>query len=360
MQNQALIVKCAIKNAGPIHNLNELNMKEIIFDSFSELGAKLTELISSNRKYLYRIMVFIALSIFIYFLSVGLTKISFLDRIDLTDPNNVAELQPLVNLDQRRVALISMLVFFVMLATFIGRWEGFGSILGLILSAFTIYKLMIPLMLIGWNPVIVTMIGGTIVITGTIYFAHGLEWKSTVAIAGALSSIIITLALGEGFRYWLQISGYYGDTVYNLLVNTQRNLDMSGIVISGIVLSGIGLLDDMTITQSSVIKEIVNTNPNLSARKLYTKAMNVGKDHIGAVVNSLFWAYSAASLPLLMLMNFIEVDVNGLISFEFIVEEILRTVVSSSGLILSIPITTFIGVFVYKRLALRKDEKLKS
>lgn len=329
-------------------------MIEIIIDSFRELLLKIKELFIKYKVYIYRIIGFLILCLSIYLLSFSLTKISFLDKIDLTDPRNVAELQPIVNVRQRNIGLIALIISFFALVSFIGKWQGFGSFLGLGLSIFTIYKLMIPLLLLGWNPLLVTLIGGTIVITGTIYFSHGFEWKSTVALIGALSSVIVTLLLGEIFRYWIQVSGYYGEAVYNLLAMTQRNFDIGGIVLGGIVLAGIGLLDDMTVTQSSVIKEIVNTDPKLSIRKIYFKAMNVGKDHIGAVVNSLFWAYAATTLPLLMLLSYTDTSLTSAISLEFMMEDVLRIIVSSMGLVLSIPFTTIIGAIVFKRLQKQK------
>lgn len=302
-----------------------------------------------KKGYFYRIIAFIGFFTLIVILSEILTKISFTDSIDLANPNNVAELQPLTNLDQRKMGLFSLIFTFSIVASIIGRWQGFGSILSLFLSAFTIFKLIVPLILLGWNPLFVTLVCGIIVISASIFFSHGLNYKTIIGVTGGTISILITLLISEFFRSFIQVSGYYGDATYNLLVNTQMNFDMGSIVLASIIFSGLGLLDDVTITQTSVVKELYHSNKSISMRKLYDKAMVIGRDHIGALVNSLFWAYTGASLPLLLLLNHLETNLDQIVSYEFFMEEILRTLVSSTGLILSVPITTLLAVYVFKK-----------
>lgn len=335
-------------------------MLKAIKDSFKELFVQTKNFVVDNKSAFKKLAFFIVLTLFVFILSKTLINISFLDKLDVSNPENVAELQPLLDLEQRKLGLALLFSFFVFISVFIGRWRGFASVLGLGLSVFTIYQLIVPLLLLGWNPALVTFIGGTLVISGTLIFSHGINSKTVVSIIGSTSTLVVTLIIGEVFRRLIQSSGYYGEYSYSLLVNSQIAFDMGGIVLASIILSGIGLLDDVTVTQSSVVREIYLSDKEISYRNLYNKAMNVGRDHIGALINSLFWAYSSVSLPLLMLMQFRGVDSESILTFELLIEEILRTVVSTIGLVLAIPITTFIAVVFIKKFRIRWEEETPS
>ncbi len=326
-----------------------MDLVYLLLDSFKELFSDTKRFLRRNKKIIVKLSAFGVFSSIVYILSITLTKISFLDKLDLANPNNVAELQPLLNVDQRKIGLFALFFMFAFISVSIGRWKGFGSLLGLILSAFAVYKLLIPLLLLGWNPLLATFIIGVVVLSATIFFSHGFNLKTFSAVLGSVLTLFATMILGELFRIWIQVSGYYGEATYNLLVNTQINFDMAGIVVAGIILAGIGLIDDVTVTQVSVVQEILDLDPKLSVKKIYDKAMNVGRDHMGTMVNSLFWAYAAVDLPLLMLINYIGVSLEKVITYEFIIEEILRTVVSSMGLVLAVPITTFLGSYLMKK-----------
>lgn len=334
---------------------------QIILDSFKELFLTLKNFLISKKSYVISFVAFVVMFIVILVLSKTLTQISFLGSIDLTDPNNVADVQPLVDNQQRITGIISLIVVFFFITVTIGRRQGFGSFLSLILSGFTIYSLIIPLMLQGWNPLFVTVVFGGLILTASVLISHGFNIKTITSICAGLLTLVITLFIGELFRAWIQVSGYYGESTYNLLVVTQTNFNMPGIVLASIIMSGLGLLDDITLTQTSLTFELYRTDPKLTFLQLYRKAMNVGRDHIGALVNSLFFAYAAASLPLLMLMSYAELDLSGVINYEFFMEEILRTLVASVGLILSVPISTFIAAFALKRNLLKmKDLPIES
>lgn len=325
------------------------NSFEVLFELIKSFGNK-------HKSKIISIIALIGLFIIITLLSNLLTKISYTQFLDITDPNNIVDVQPITNNDQRAWGLLTLIIVFITSASIIGRWQGFASIISLVLSGFTIYKLIIPLLLNGWNPLIVTFFAGVLILSGSIFFSHGINVKTSTALSGGILTLLIAVIIGEFFRRFIQVSGYYGDTAYNLLINTGRNFDMGGIVLSSIILSGVGLLDDITITQTSVTSELFATNPKMKVKELYKRAMNVGRDHIGALVNSLFWAYAAASLPLLMLLQFISPTFDNFITYEFIMDEILRTLISSSALVLSVPITTFLAAYyIVKRGVVSKD-----
>jgi uncharacterized membrane protein len=323
---------------------------ETMIGSFRELFLLIRKFYQQNKTYLKRSLGFFIFFTIIILVSLVLKNISFLESIETVDYNNVAELQPDVFESMRVSGLLVLTAAFSFIIIAVGKWQGFGSLVGLILSGFTIIFFIVPLILNGWNPALVTLIAGTIVITGTIYFAHGFNLKTTIAIIGGTSSLLITLLIGEIFRSWIQVSGYYGEYSYYLLAKTQINFDMGSIVLSMIIMSGIGLLDDVTITQTSVIEEIFKSTPGLTIKEIYAKAMNVGRDHVGALVNSLFWAYAAVAMPAILVIYYSQVELSDIvIRNHVIIEEVLRTMVSSMGLVLSVPITTFLGAYAIKR-----------
>ena len=310
---------------------------------------KILQLISNKRSLIYKFFGFLVLAVFIILLSEVLTKISFTEKINVSNPQFIAEEVPLLNFPQRQLGFFVLVGIFALTAVLIGRWQGFASVLGLGLSAFTIYKLIVPLILLNWDPVVVTLLGGLLVITGTIFFAHGINKKTLVAAAGSTIALLVTLALGAIFRSVIQLTGYSSEDIRYLLTDSQLSFDVGGILLASLVLSGIGLLDDITVTQASLIHELNEANPDMSKKELFKRAMNVGKDHAGTLINSLFWAYAASALPLLLFAGFSNISSENFLNNNTFMEEILRTFVTSTGLLLAIPLTSFLGVYFYKK-----------
>jgi uncharacterized membrane protein len=108
------------------------------------------------------------------------------------------------------------------------------------------------------------------------------------------------------------------------------------------------VLDDVSITQASVVQELKSANPLLGFGDLYNRAMRVGKDHIGSLVNTLALAYAGAALPLLLLYSFSESSMTMLINQEILAAEVVRIIVSSIGLIMAAPLTTALAAWYFK------------
>ncbi|MBN1916093.1 YibE/F family protein [Candidatus Dojkabacteria bacterium] len=306
-----------------------------------------------NKKELKRIAVklltLVLSFVVIYLLKLLLTKVSFTDSIDLADPDYIPRELVDFDIERRTYAFLGFLVFFAMIAVIIGRWQGFASIIGLILSAFTIYELMVPLILKGWHPIPLTFFCGVIIITTTIFISHGVNKKTVVALSGSFFSLFTILAISMVFRSLLQISGYSSEDTFYLLSMSQLDFDMGSVLISGVILSGIGILDDITLTQASVVHELSKANSHLDTRKLYSKAMNVGKDHAAAAINSIFWIYAASSLPLLLLASYDFAEPHDFLYNGSFMEDALRTVSASIGLMFAIPLTTILAALVYSK-----------
>lgn len=251
----------------------------------------------------------------------------------------------------RSSSLIIVLIFFIALILYFGRKRGLGSILGLAFSVAILVLYIAPAIVAGSNPLQVTLIGSFLIATGSLFLAHGfnrqtlLTWLST----------LITLSIAIGLAYLLTdfsyLNGLGSDDALYLQFGEYAHINLKGLLLAGIVIGTLGVLDDVTATQTAVIWELKKENPNLKFKELYQKSLKVGREHIASLVNTLALAYAGAALPL-----FIILYVNKSVPFwlkinsEPIAEEIIRTIVGSSALILAVPIASALAAyFISKR-----------
>ena len=252
----------------------------------------------------------------------------------------------------RRSALLWLFILFVILAIAIGKWWGFASILGMGYSFFVIFKFILPRLLSGSDPVTTAILGSILIIPITFYLSHGLNKKTTVAIVGTVISLIITGILASVFVDAAKLTGFASEEAGFLQVVRQGTINIQGLLLAGIIIGTLGILDDVTVSQSSIVNQLKITDKNLSLKKLYNKAMSVGRDHISSMVNTLVLVYTGAALPLLLLFYDNPLPFSDVISYEIIATEIVVILVGSIGLMLAVPITTLIA-------AMTIDIKLK-
>src|SRR5262249_10067076 len=126
-------------------------------------------------------------------------------------------------------------------------------------------------------------------------------------------------------------------------------IDLRGVLLAGVIIGGLGALNDATVTQASAVWEIHQANPNRGVRQLYGSGMRVGRDHIASTVYTLVLAYAGSSLPLLIVFSLASQPLSRIVTGDIVAEEIVRTLVGSIGLVLSVPLTTFIAAAVVTR-----------
>ncbi|MBN1331710.1 YibE/F family protein [Candidatus Dojkabacteria bacterium] len=249
----------------------------------------------------------------------------------------------------RTNSILWFVAIYVILVLIVGRWQGFGSLVGLVFSVFVILKVTIPMTLNGYDPISVSIFGGFLVLVPSLYLSHGFNKKTTIALVGTTIGLILTGVLAYIAIGSASLTGFGNEEALYLVSGDNINFNMQSILLASMIIGGIGLIDDVTVGQVAVIKEIFDENKQIDVKKLYSKAMNVGKDHIASMVNTLFLAYAAASLPLLMLLVNSGADLENISNIETFSEEIIRTLVASSGLVLTMPITTLVGSWYYIR-----------
>ena len=252
----------------------------------------------------------------------------------------------------RDVNRIPVILFFI--ALFIGvvllfsGKQGVRSLLGLLGSFFVIVYLLIPALLHGYPPILTSVFVATVILFLAIYLTHGFNRVSTVAFTGTVIAVTLTGILAYVGVTFAHFTGFATEEAFYLNLNTRGTLDFTGLLLGGIMIGVLGVLDDIAVTQAAVVRELYNSAPNLSKKEVYKKALSVGKEHVGALVNTLALAYTGASLPLLLLFSSSNSLGVSVINQEIFATEIIRTVVGSIGLILTVPITTLLAVYVLK------------
>lgn len=246
---------------------------------------------------------------------------------------------------QRLPTLAWLLGLFVVAVLAISRWHGLRSLLGLGLSLLIVVQFVVPAILAGSHPPLVALVGAVAVMIVTLYLTHGVTEMTTSAVVGTAASLGLTVALGSLFISRGKITGFASsDAVFAR--SAVDGLDLQGLVLAGLIIAALGVLDDVTISQSSTVFALHETDPSLTWATLFSRAMTVGRDHIASVVNTLFLAYTGASIALLLLFSTGGVAVAEIVNSELLAEEIIKTVVGSLGLIMAVPLTTALAASV--------------
>ncbi|MEX1254355.1 MAG: YibE/F family protein [Dehalococcoidia bacterium] len=246
----------------------------------------------------------------------------------------------------RTTPLILLAVAFAGLVLLVGRWRGLTSLLGLGASLLVIVRFILPGILSGADPVLISVIGALVIMLTTLYLAHGVTAKTSVALLGTVIALLLTAALAQISISVTKLSGLADESAVTLQILSAGDIDAGGLLLAGIIIGALGVLDDVTVAQASTVFELHHANPLLGARELYQRAMNVGRDHIASTVNTLVLAYAGAALPLLALLALLTEPLDSLLNREFLSTEIVRTLVGSMGIVAAVPLTTALAAIV--------------
>ncbi len=243
----------------------------------------------------------------------------------------------------RRAPLFWLAAIFIGLILLINLRKGLASLLSLGLTFVIIFAVILPLILAGHNPVLIALLASVIMIPLTYFIAHGFNRKTVTAAIGTLTSLAIAVILAQYFINLTRLTGYASDEAGFLAANNPGEINIQGLILAGIVLGLIGVLDDVTITQAGFIQQLKQAQPTIPARELFDRAMSVGRDHIASLVNTLILVYTSAAMPLLLLFTQTERPFMEIINYEIVAEEIIRTLVVSIGIVISVPVTTYLA-----------------
>ena len=241
---------------------------------------------------------------------------------------------------QRGRQLFALAGLFVVAVVALGRRRGALALLGLGLSAIVLVKFLVPALLAGSPPLAVALVGASAVMILVLGLAHGPSIRTATAMVGTAASLLLIVALSLAFVALTGLSGLTSDDDYFVQSFFGAQVDLRGLLLAGIVIGALGILDDVTVTQVSIVWELRAADPDMSSTELYAAALRVGRDHIASTVNTLLLAYAGASLPLLVIFTTAQQGLIDTVTTDVVAQEVVRTLVGSIGLVAAVPLTT--------------------
>jgi uncharacterized membrane protein len=243
---------------------------------------------------------------------------------------------------ERTQPMLLLAALFAAAVIAFGRWQGIRSLVGLAVSFAVIIWFVVPAIMDGQSPVSVAVIGAMAIMLASLYLSHGVSRKATAAVVGTALALGLTAALTATFVEVTSLTGLGSEEA--LAASFQAGgLSLRGLLLAGIIIGGLGVLDDVTISQASLVFELRRANPAAGFGELVRGALAVGRDHIAATVNTLFLAYAGAALPLLVLFTTGGETFGEVATAETVAVEVVRTLCGSIGLIAAVPLTTLLA-----------------
>lgn len=255
--------------------------------------------------------------------------------------------------DQYRIpTLVFLIGLFIVVVLLVGRKKGLMSLAGLSAGIIVIGWVIIPLVIAGYNSLLVAVFGAYIIAIASILIAHGLNRRTFISLLCILIVLVFVTIGSQIAVSILGLTGLVDDSSYFLQLNSP-NIDMSGILVGGIVIAALGALDDIVTTQVATVDELKKAKKSLTINELYRKALSVGGEHIAALVNTLALVYIGASLPLILAYSVASPELFTILNSQFAAIEITRTVIVSIGLVISVPVSTFVAAVILSKKKLR-------
>ena len=249
---------------------------------------------------------------------------------------------------QRGRSLWILALVFAAAVVALGRLRGLLALGGIVISLGVLLVYVFPALLHGVSPLGVALTGSSVIAFATLYLAHGVNQRTTVALLGTMASLLLTAALAGVFAALADLSGLASEES-GILLTFAPEIDFRGLLLAAIIIGALGVLDDVTITQVSAVWELQRSDPDATGRELYTAAIRIGRDHIASTVNTLVLAYTAAALPLLLLFTQSGLALGDVLATETVAVEVVQTLVGSIGLVASVPLTTALACLVATR-----------
>ncbi len=255
----------------------------------------------------------------------------------------------------RRPALWWLAGLFLLATVSIAGFKGLRAFAATVVGLVIIIMYIVPAILGGASPVLVSLLGTGGILLLAIFFVHGINWSTSAAVIGTFAAIVVTMVLGIIWTDLAHLTGF--GTEDAMMINYHAGeVNMRGLLLAGMLIGALGALTDVTIVQASVVRELAHTSPEMTFRQLYTHGMNVGNDHIGSLVNTLVLAYAGTALPLLMLLHINDAGFLQTLNMEIVATEVVHTLVGSLGLILGVPLTTLIAALLFRGDKLKISE----
>ncbi|WP_309647641.1 YibE/F family protein [Nocardioides sp.] len=264
------------------------------------------------------------------------------DRIELVRQPQEGEGQFGYFGTERSSPLWILTIAFVVVVLGIARLRGLMALLGLAFASVVVLGFAVPALLTGEPGIPVALVAATAIMYVVLYTTHGFSIRTSTALAGTLAGLAITAVVGWWAVRSTHLSGI-ADESGGFLTTFASEINFQGLLTAAVIIAGLGVLNDVTITQSSAVWELRAASPTMSRTEIFTSGMRIGRDHIASTIYTIVFAYAGTALTLLLVLQLYDRPMTDLIGTEEIAEEIVRSLTSSIGLVLAVPITTFIA-----------------
>lgn len=256
-------------------------------------------------------------------------------------------------------SLLFFVILFILLVIIFGGKQGIRGLASLGGSLILIFYVYLPGILHGYNPILMSIgVSSLIIIVGS-YVTHGFTKTTSAAVIGMIVTILVTGLLAHYAISANHLTGFENEEATYLNFDTRGHIDFVGLLLGGMLIGFLGILYDAAISQSIAVEELHGVAPHLSRLTIYRRAIRMGKEHIGALVNTLAIAYVGVSLPILLLFSQSTSPFIQLINRENFATEIIRTMIGSIGLVLAVPITTLLATIILVRKTANGVDKEK-
>lgn len=255
----------------------------------------------------------------------------------------------------RRSSLVWLAGLFAIVVVALGRFRGVLALLAMAATLVVLVVFVAPSVLDGNDPLLVAVVAASAIAFISLYLTHGFTPTTTVALAGTLAALGLTLGLSWLFFELASFTGLATEEAL-ILPFIAENLDVSALLLGGAVIGALGALDDVTVTQVATVAELRRHSPRLPTTELVASGIRVGRDHIASTVNTLLLAYAGASMPLILLFAVSDQPLVMVANSEIIAVEIVRTLCGSIGLVAAVPITTALAAAVLRPSMVDHDD----
>lgn len=278
------------------------------------------------------------------------------DKVVVLVQTNPEGGEPLAFLEgfDRRDAMFWLVVFFVATLVLLAGWQGLKVAFSIMISIALIGWILIPSFLKGLNPVPIAMALAAVLVTISSVLSTGWNRKSWVTIVGTMGGVFVAYAISSFFSSWAHLGGL-GTEEDRLFFEKNPLLNPKGLMFAGIIIAAMGVVEDVAVSISSGVSEVQRANPRLHLKELFRSGMVVGRDHMSALANTLIFAYVGASLSTLLLYTQYGGSWLKFLNFDVVVDEVIRSLSGTIGLVFTVPITAILAAFAASRAGRRSD-----
>jgi uncharacterized membrane protein len=248
----------------------------------------------------------------------------------------------------RTTPLLLLLVAFVVVVIAVARWRGLFALAGVVFSGGVLWWFVLPALLVGRSGQAVGMTAAAAILFVVLYTTHGFSIRTSTALAGTFAGVLVPAGLGVLGTQSTRLVGVTDESA-GVLSGLVGDLDLAGLFACALVVAGIGVLNDVTITQASSVWEIRAAAPDMTRRQVFASGMRIGRDHIASTIYTIVFVYAGTALAILLVLRLYGLPFGVLLATEDITEEVVRTLASSIGLVLAVPLTTGIAAAVVPR-----------